>query len=563
MRRVAVALAAAAVLVRPAPVAADPSAPHGPVAYRPPVDAAIVDPYRPPPEPWAPGNRGVDYGTTPGTPVRAAADGEVVFAGDVAGSLHVVLLHADGIRTSYSFLRSITVHRGERVVQGQPVGISGERFHFGARAGDAYIDPTRLFGDGPPEVHLVPDEDRRPASVARERSALARFLSGVARGVLGPTTAAMAWVRGQAVGTATDVAGVAAQAFHDRLEELRGVLHDAWDTSPYAMALRLSETVDDWRRQRHACTPESMPPPPRPAAGHIAVEVAGLDSTSERQRQHVTALDTGALGYGPDDVVRFSYAGGNADANPYTARDTGADIRRSAYHLRQLLETIAAQHPGVPVDLIAHSEGGIVARQALAQEADPGDGGLPTINALVLLGAPNTGADLGTAAVMAGKSAVGELAESAASAALPDHVDVRAVAVHQLAETSTLLARLNHTPLPQGVFVTSIGARYDPVVPSGHTRLEGAHNVVVDTPLSLHAHSELPGSSEARREVALAVARMPPTCRTFAHMLVDAAATQVISGGEDTAGLAAWAGGRWVDTAIAPALIPTKVEARP
>ena len=128
------------------------------VGYKPPVDAPVVDPFRAPPAPWAAGNRGIEYATRPGTRVGAAADGTVVFAGMVGGSLHVVVRHADGVRTSYSFLRSVLVHRGDEVVQGEPVGTTGDRFHFGARIGDVYIDPALLFGDaGSPRVHLVPD----------------------------------------------------------------------------------------------------------------------------------------------------------------------------------------------------------------------------------------------------------------------------------------------------------------------------------------------------------------------------------------------------------------------
>jgi len=56
--------------------------------------------------------------------VRAAADGEVTFAGQVGGSHHVVVLHADGLRTSYSFLDTVAVHRGDHVVQGDVVGTS-------------------------------------------------------------------------------------------------------------------------------------------------------------------------------------------------------------------------------------------------------------------------------------------------------------------------------------------------------------------------------------------------------------------------------------------------------
>src|SRR5437764_14605541 len=113
MRRSAAFVAALCCLlvlaVRVAPPAA--AADDGPAAvrYDPPVDAPVVDPFRPPPEPWAAGNRGIDYGTAPGTPVRAAAPGEVVFAGQVGGTLHVVVLHADGLRTSYSFLARISV----------------------------------------------------------------------------------------------------------------------------------------------------------------------------------------------------------------------------------------------------------------------------------------------------------------------------------------------------------------------------------------------------------------------------------------------------------------------
>jgi murein DD-endopeptidase MepM/ murein hydrolase activator NlpD len=135
--------------------------------YQPPVDAPVVDAFRPPPTPWAAGNRGIEYATAPGTQVGAAADGTVVFAGMVGGSRHVVVRHADGVRTSYSFLRTALVRLGDTVVRGQPLGTTGSRFHFGARIGDVYIDPALLFGGaGPPQVHLVPDRDTAAPAVA-------------------------------------------------------------------------------------------------------------------------------------------------------------------------------------------------------------------------------------------------------------------------------------------------------------------------------------------------------------------------------------------------------------
>ncbi|MFM7068072.1 MAG: hypothetical protein ACKOYM_01305, partial [Actinomycetes bacterium] len=45
--------------------------------YRPPVDALVVDPFRPPATRWGSGNRGLQYGARPGRAVRAIGDGVV------------------------------------------------------------------------------------------------------------------------------------------------------------------------------------------------------------------------------------------------------------------------------------------------------------------------------------------------------------------------------------------------------------------------------------------------------------------------------------------------------
>ncbi len=130
---------------------------RGPVDYDPPVEAPVTDPFRPPAQPWLPGNRGIEYATVPGTPVRAAARGRVSFAGPVAGALHVTVEHPDGIRTSYSFLATVAVSVGAEGAKGQVVGTSAARLHVGARRGDTYIDPASLWGlPGPPWVRLVP-----------------------------------------------------------------------------------------------------------------------------------------------------------------------------------------------------------------------------------------------------------------------------------------------------------------------------------------------------------------------------------------------------------------------
>jgi len=126
--------------------------------FIPPVDAPVRDPYRPPTTPYGPGNRGIEYATEPGTPVRASANGVVAFAGLIARERYVSIDHEGGIRTTYSYLAAIAVDAGARVEQGDIVGTAGDRLHFGARRHGVYIDPASLFGAAvaPVRARLVP-----------------------------------------------------------------------------------------------------------------------------------------------------------------------------------------------------------------------------------------------------------------------------------------------------------------------------------------------------------------------------------------------------------------------
>jgi murein DD-endopeptidase MepM/ murein hydrolase activator NlpD len=123
----------------------------------------VLRPFEPPPTPYAAGHRGVDLAASPGAAVLAAADGQVTFAGSVAGRGVVVILHADGIRTEYEPVAPL-VAPGQAVARGQPIARlrgqhdhwpSGQCLHWGARRGDTYIDPMSLLRPLGP-VRLLP-----------------------------------------------------------------------------------------------------------------------------------------------------------------------------------------------------------------------------------------------------------------------------------------------------------------------------------------------------------------------------------------------------------------------
>ena len=149
---VALAVTAAATWVADAPAAGQATV----VTYRPPVDAPVIDPFRAPTSPYGPGNRGIEYATVPGTVVRAVAPGTVSFAGVVAGTRYVTVTHADGLRSSYGGLASVSVAQGAVLAAGAEVGRAGDTLHLGIRRGDEYLDPETLFAAAAPLVRLIP-----------------------------------------------------------------------------------------------------------------------------------------------------------------------------------------------------------------------------------------------------------------------------------------------------------------------------------------------------------------------------------------------------------------------
>jgi len=126
---------------------------------------AVVARFDPPGRPWLTGHRGVDLAAEPGTAVRAAGDGVVVFAGPLAGRGVVSIAHSSGIRTTYEpVLAEVTV--GTVVGRGRVIGTvatwsaahracsATSCLHWGARVGERYIDPLGLLT--PPAVRLLP-----------------------------------------------------------------------------------------------------------------------------------------------------------------------------------------------------------------------------------------------------------------------------------------------------------------------------------------------------------------------------------------------------------------------
>ena len=100
-------------------------------------------------------NDGVNIAAPAGTPVRAAADGEVVYRGSELDGFGNLLLvkHQSGYVTAYAHNDSMLVKKGDQVRQGQVIAkvgssgsVSSPQLHFEVRRNLKAIDPISLLG---------------------------------------------------------------------------------------------------------------------------------------------------------------------------------------------------------------------------------------------------------------------------------------------------------------------------------------------------------------------------------------------------------------------------------
>jgi murein DD-endopeptidase MepM/ murein hydrolase activator NlpD len=127
---------------------------------------------------------GVDFAAPMGTPVRAIASGQVVYAGWKGGSGRYIRIdHGSGIETSYSHLQSISaaVRPGMRVQVGQKIGAvgasglaTGPHLHFALYRNGVYVNPmTVKLPAAPPLPALLMSEFARTRDQAMRQLASA------------------------------------------------------------------------------------------------------------------------------------------------------------------------------------------------------------------------------------------------------------------------------------------------------------------------------------------------------------------------------------------------------
>lgn len=508
--------------------------PSGPASAEPisqwirPVAGEIVRPFDPPKSRFGAGHLGVDLAAPASTSVHAAGPGVVAYAGSVAGTLHVVVAHAGNLRTSYSFLATIAVRRGERVASDDVVGTTGglgnghdgSVLHFGLRSGDTYIDPMLLLRpvDLATVVHLAPTTiPPRPASGSNERRGLvAGFVHGA--GVV-------LHAAGTALSTSGRVAGAALADGRDALAAAgRGVRRVAESRFPLQAAV--ARGVASWLSERGHCDSHAPPADGTGGSDHRVMIVAGLDS-SITDGGRSSPLPADALGYETGEVSYYSYA---RDGGDYKPADTEGSIRTAARRLGAQLRALERREPGREVDLLGHSQGGVIVAEFLTHVYDAGDPSYPPLGTAVALASPFGGTPIATAATGAARTSVGRGVIDAGGAvadrlgvSLPDP---RSASARDLSEDSAFTHRLETAKLPDQVQLTAIGAATDFLVPAQVAQRADARNTVV-IPHGLNAHSAIVTDPSALMATRAAIEQRPLPCRSLASTI----AAEVVSTG--------------------------------
>lgn len=517
------------------------SAAQGSGGWIPPVPGAVARPFVAPIAEYAAGHRGLDLVAASGSPVRAAHDGVVSFAGAVAGSLHVVLTHEGGIRTSYSFLASVEVPVGATVRRGQVIGRAGGAgeghapgiLHFGVRVGERYVDPMLLFRprDLTAMVHLVPADERAAAeepNPSAERRALANVEEAPSgddcAGVIGDVASLVGLGGGaeaacEALEEVIDAGwqglralGAEVAQLVDRLEPVVAAVIERMRTlgerlSVAAAAVAgevaraVTEVIDrvvEFAEQLYVRLTSCPQPPPKAhprGSGNLVVAVAGLGSSVRLRRNGTLTpsfhLDAAVLGYRRTDVSYFSY---RAESATYGALDTTGDLHEKARLLGRHLQQLAATHPGRRIDLVAHSQGGVVVDLFLAEVYRGHEDEYPTVANVVTFASPHEGTPLAALADAVHRQPMLDLAARTLADA-----PLEATALHQLREGSPTIRGIPREGFPRRVRFLSIAGSEDAAVPSSSADPPvGSKTVVqVGAPLSTDDHTGILRDADA------------------------------------------------------------------
>lgn len=374
--------------------------------------------------------------------------------------------------------------------------------------------------------------------------AVAATVTGWARSVARAAFGAISWVAGEVGGLVKWIGG--------------SIKKVADQTVAYRL---IPAALEQYRCDREGHPPPRLPDraeldagvtPPEAPNNNIVVALAGIgshtsvnpDGTGDSNAA-MYQMDFDTLGYSEDDIYFFSYDGireGGRGAyrlhDPYSKEDTEQPIELAALKLARQIEEIHRRHPDRKIDILAHSQGGLVAQYYLTRLYDGDNDQGISIDHFITIGTPHHGADAAQlyrrlAVSSQGEAVLDGLDAVAAHFGLPE---ASSSSARQMAEGSTFLTQLDMAWDPTKVATTTIAATFDLVVTPQKTRLRGARHYTADLPTtfsSTMAHGAVVNANSTREIVYNALSDSPSACTPMRDVVADLGVGRVLSAVQD------------------------------
>lgn len=275
-----------------------------------------------------------------------------------------------------------------------------------------------------------------------------------------------------------------------------------------ARKARVFERLSAFQESQRNCVSSEVPKSGEPDDAPVVVLVGGFGSSLQAGGLPFE-IDLGSAGILQRNALAFSYSGfipasGSGLPVPvdYRPVDTWRGIEVASRLLIQFLAEVRRRFPRRQVAIVAHSQGGVVARKALVDSG----GNLtppPLADRLVTIGSPHQGSRIANRIAALKDTHLGADAVAAVSSATA--MGGTSQSLKDLAYGSEVMRNLG-SRLPPGIPVTSIAASEDLVVPATQSWLRGADNVLISTQRpGMSAHSGQLRDARTMRALKLAL----------------------------------------------------------
>lgn len=401
--------------------------------------------------------------------VKAVMSGKVVFVGNVKGIKYITILHTIGdqsYRTTYGSMVSTDVVVGEKIVAGEAIGTTFVNNSFNkhlyftfslkkySNGTWVFLDPMRYYSNEKNDV-IIPSE--KNSDFAYFSKVVHEFNLTFLKELF---YFQIQMIKNSAVGNA-----------YYEIMQLVSIYQN----------LKSCQVKISYRKSKN-----------------IVIFVPGINTFFDKHNAPVD-IDYKQIGFEKSNVYYFSY--GNKNLNQYyLIKDSYGDMKNFAKQLLVQLESLNLDGK-IKVDLVAHSQGGVVVKEFLSQYYE--NSKLKNmIDHVVLFSSPQQGTPLA------------DLRKDYKYKKILDNIPLDILDSKSIDQMTQKYSYINNNKLPKEIKYLSIGSNFDVVVPASSTKIktDGVNKSIEVNAGILNGHSEIKNDQYALKYALSFLTDQKPPC---------------------------------------------------